>query len=102
MQEPEMLSLKHCRSFLALYEEGNVRRAAQRLSIVQPALTVQLHRIEEQAGCPLFTRSYPGLRANDRADELYALIQPLIAEFNAMLRHLRATSEPVTAPVRVG
>ncbi len=100
--EPETLSLKHCRSFLALYEEGNVRRAAQRLSIVQPALTVQLHRIEEQAGCSLFTRSYHGLRANGRADALYALIQPLIAEFNATLRHLRAAVEPVSAPVRVG
>ena len=37
--ERETLSLKYCRSFLALYEEGNVGRAAHRLSIVQPALT---------------------------------------------------------------
>lgn len=100
--EPENLSLKHCRSFLALYEEGNVRRAAQRLSIVQPAVTVQLHRIEEQVGCDLFTRSYHGLRANARADALYALLRPLIAEFNAMLRHLRAALDGGMAPVRVG
>lgn len=100
--EPENLSLKHCRSFLALYEEGNVRRAAQRLSIVQPALTVQLHRIEEQVGCRLFTRSYHGLRANERADALYALLRPLIVEFNTILRHLRASVDRVLAPVRVG
>jgi LysR family nitrogen assimilation transcriptional regulator len=100
--EPETLSLKHCRSFLALYEEGNVRRAAQRLSVVQPALTVQLHRIEEQAGCGLFIRSYHGLRADARADALYNLIGPLIGEFNATLRHLRAIMPKEAAPVRIG
>jgi len=102
MQEPEMLSLKHCRSFLALYEEGNVRRAAQRLSIVQPALTVQLHHIEEQVGGPLFTRSHHGLQANERADALYGLLRQLIAEFNATLVHLRAAVNKGAAPVRIG
>jgi DNA-binding transcriptional LysR family regulator len=102
IQEPEMLSLKHCRSFLALYEEGNVRRAAQRLSIVQPALTVQLHHIEEQVGCPLFTRSHHGLQANERAGTLYGLLRQLIAEFNTTLVHLRAAVNKGAAPVRIG
>ncbi|MDB5393617.1 MAG: hypothetical protein JWM91_1123 [Rhodospirillales bacterium] len=100
--EPEALSLKHCRSFIALYEEGNVRRAAQRLSIVQPALTVQLHHIEEQAGCSLFTRSHHGLQANERADVLYGLLRPLIAEFNATLVHLRSAVKKGVSPVRIG
>jgi len=102
VQEPEMLSLKHCRSFLALYEEGNVRRAAQRLSIVQPALTVQLHHIEEQVGCRLFARSHHGLQANERADALYGLVRQLIAEFNTALVHLRAAVNKGFSPVRVG
>jgi DNA-binding transcriptional LysR family regulator len=100
--EPDALSLKHCRSFLALYEEGNVGRAAQRLSIVQPALTVQLHRIEEQVGCALFVRSYHGLRITERADLLYGLIRPMMAEFNASLRVLRASAHAVSKSVRVG
>jgi len=102
VQEPETLSLKHCRSFLALYEEGNVRRAAQRLSIVQPALTVQLHHIEEQVGCSLFARSHHGLQANERADALYGLLRQLIAEFNAALVHLRTAVNNGSTPVRVG
>ena len=100
--EAEALSLKHCRSFLALYEEGNVGRAAQRLSIVQPALTVQLHRIEEQVDCSLFDRSCHGPRANERADRLYGLVGPLIAGFNSILRHLRASGGKCAAPIRVG
>jgi len=101
-QSPDMLPLKYCRSFLALYEEGNVGRAAQRLSIVQPALTVQLHRIEEMTGCSLFSRSHHGLSANDRADVLYRLLRPLIANFASTLRHLGASAERSTAPIRIG
>jgi DNA-binding transcriptional LysR family regulator len=98
----EALSLKYCRSFLALYEEGNVGRAAQRLSIVQPALTVQLHRIEELAGCTLFARSHHGLRANERADMLHRLLQPLMQRFAAALQQLRASPGRRAAPIRVG
>ena len=98
----DTLSLKYCRSFLALYEEGNVGRAALRLSIVQPALTVQLHRIEEEVGCSLFSRSHHGLAANERADALYKLLRPLIANFNGTLRHLRASADNSTAPNRIG
>ena len=96
------LSLKYCRSFLALFEEGNVGRAARRLSIVQPALTVQLHRIEAQAGCSLFSRSHHGLRASERGHVLHRLLQPLIARFSETLRHLRASTGKRAAPVRVG
>ncbi|TWT02594.1 LysR substrate-binding domain-containing protein [Reyranella sp. CPCC 100927] len=96
------LSLKYCRSFMVLYEEGNVGRAARRLSIVQPALTVQLHHIEAQAGCRLFDRSHQGLRATDRAAALHHLLRPLMARFSATLRHLRATADKRAMPIRIG
>ncbi|MBV8392825.1 MAG: LysR family transcriptional regulator, partial [Alphaproteobacteria bacterium] len=99
---PDMLTLKYCRSFLALYEEGNVGRAAQRRSIVQPALTVQLHRIEEAVGCSLFSRSHHGLSANDRADILYRLVRQLLANVASTLRHLGASAEKSTAAIRIG
>jgi DNA-binding transcriptional LysR family regulator len=99
---PPALPLKYCRSFLALYEEANVGRAAERLSIVQPALTVQLHRIEEELSCSLFARSHSGLSANERADALYRLLRPLIASFAATLRHLRSTADRSEAPIRIG
>jgi DNA-binding transcriptional LysR family regulator len=99
---PQTLPLKYCRSFLALYEEANVGRAAERLSIVQPALTVQLHRIEQEAGCSLFTRSHHGLCANERAAALYGLLRPVVASFATTLRHLRASADRSAAPIRIG
>ena len=59
-QDMEMLSLKHARSFLTLFEEQHVGRAARRLFVVQPALTMQLHQIEAQLGTALFERTGRG------------------------------------------
>lgn len=93
----ERLSLKHCRSFVALYEEGNVHKAADRMCIVQPAMTVRLQNIEDQLGGPLFERVRHGLEANPRADVLYGLLRPLLNDLNLAIQQLRA---PVSRQVR--
>ncbi|BCJ47274.1 LysR family transcriptional regulator [Actinoplanes ianthinogenes] len=49
-------SLDLLRTFLAVHREGSLTRAAQRLSLSQPAVTAQLRTLEEQLGRPLFTR----------------------------------------------
>jgi DNA-binding transcriptional LysR family regulator len=85
----ERLSLKYCRSFIALYEEKSVRQAAQRLCIVQPALTVQLHGLEEMLKVPLFARSHRGLQPNTEGEKLYSLLKPLLAQFGCAIRSLR-------------
>ncbi len=100
--EFERLSLKYCRSFLALYEEQNVRRAAQRLCIVQPALTVQLHGLEELLDTPLFERSHRGLQPNARAETLFALLAPLISQFGAAVRSLRGAIGARSRRLRLG
>jgi DNA-binding transcriptional LysR family regulator len=100
--EFEKLSLKYCRSFLALFEEQNVRRAAQRLCIVQPALTVQLHGLEELLGTPLFERSHRGLQPNARAETLYALLAPLMSQFGVAVRALRGAIGARSRRLRLG
>jgi DNA-binding transcriptional LysR family regulator len=85
----DRLSLKHFRSFIALYEEKSVRQAAQRLCIVQPALTVQLHGLEEMLKVPLFVRSHRGLQPNADGEKLYSLAEPLLTQFGRAVRGLR-------------
>lgn len=100
--EWEVISLKHSRSFLALYEIGNVGRAARQLCIVQPALTVQLHALEQQLGLRLFGRDCHGLQPNAHSDRLYELLQPLVADFDATMRDLRAGPASLPRRVRIG
>ena len=42
--------------FVALYEEGSVTRAAQRLNVVQPAVSMQIAKLERDLNQKLFER----------------------------------------------
>jgi DNA-binding transcriptional LysR family regulator len=60
-------SLDLLRTFLAVYREGSLTRAAQRLSLSQPAVTGQLKTLEAELGRPLFTRLPRGVEPTPAA-----------------------------------
>lgn len=55
--------------FLAVAEEGQVRKAAQRLGLSQPAVTKALQRLEKALGFALFERNARGMTLTSVAEQ---------------------------------
>ncbi|WP_233167870.1 LysR family transcriptional regulator [Xylophilus sp. ASV27] len=75
--------------FEALIIEGNVTRAADKLSLTQPTVSNALRRLRETYDDPLFVRSGTGVRPTRRALELWSSL-------SRSLRIIRGTLEGET------
>ncbi|MBO1073466.1 LysR family transcriptional regulator [Roseomonas marmotae] len=59
------ISLRQLRALVMAVDSGSFGRAATRLHVTQPALTVQIRGLEERLGITLFDRSARGVRPTE-------------------------------------
>lgn len=62
------------KSFLVVYETGNISRAADLLYISQPAVSHNIKELEKQLGIQLFYKKANGMSATNEAEILYKYI----------------------------
>jgi epsilon-lactone hydrolase len=67
---PDGIELRHLRAFVAVAEELNFGRAANRLYVSQPALSRQIRSLERHVGCDLLRRSTHGVELTLAGDAL--------------------------------
>jgi LysR family transcriptional regulator, hydrogen peroxide-inducible genes activator len=70
------MEMHQVRYFLAVSQELNFTRAAERCNVAQPSLTRAIKQLEEELGGPLFHRE----RANTHLSELGNMVLPYLTE----------------------
>ena len=73
-----MLELRHLRYFVAVAEERNFTRAAERLHIAQPPLSRQIQQLEEFLGVALIEKGSRPLRLTEAGQFFLAHAKPLL------------------------
>jgi monoterpene epsilon-lactone hydrolase len=82
-QAPDAIELKHLRAFVAVAEELNFGRAAERLYITQPALSRQIRALEQLLGCELLRRSTHRVELTIAGEALLDRVRPVLREVDA-------------------
>lgn len=90
------MNLKQLEFAVALAEEGNFTRAAERCHVVQSALSHQIAGLEQELGTPLFERLPRQVRATAAGEAMLVHARQALAS----LRHLRADVAAVSGEVR--
>lgn len=96
---PELQAL---RAFVAVAREGNVSRAATRLHLSQPAVSLQLKALAELTGLQLFTRTPHGLALTPDGAALLPQAEKalaVLADFSQAAQSLHST---VRGRLRIG
>ncbi|SEC26912.1 transcriptional regulator, LysR family [Burkholderia sp. WP9] len=96
------MDLKQIQYFIALFEDGSVTRAAKRLNIVQPALSMQISKLETELRQKLFERGPHGMTPTDGARQMYRLYTPIMRDIERARDQLSRQDAIVTGRVSLG
>ena len=96
------LDFHELKSFSVLARELHFRRAAERLSISQPALSKQIRRLEEKVGGRLFARNRRKVALTETGRVLLPLADRLLEESESALTTAREASDGRAGTLRIG
>lgn len=94
------IRLRHLQCFLAVVQAGNLHRAAQRLSITQPAVTRTLHELEDLLGVTLFERGRRGAVPTPQAEVFLRHAGATLQALEAAVDSMRGDAD--VTPLRLG
>jgi len=96
------IELRHLRYFLAVAEELNFSRAAERLHIAQPALSAQIRALESQVGCELFARTTRKVELTANGEMLLEDARDILERVDSAVAKLQAASRGERGLLRIG
>lgn len=96
------MEFRHLRYFLALAEELHFGRAAQRLSMSQPPLSLNIQQLEASIGVKLFTRNSREVRLTAAGTAFVPKARALLAQALEAARHTRDVAQGLEGRLHIG
>lgn len=95
------MTLKQLEYFLAIAETGNITKAAARLNISQPPLSLQLKTLEDELGVELFVREKKKLFITSQGQMLEEYARKILAMSEKMIQDIQAQDSVPKIRLRV-
>ena len=96
------IDLRQLRYFVAVAEELNFRRAAERLHITQPPLSRQVAELEAALGAPLLERTKKSVQLTPAGQAALQEFRALLAAFDAAMERVAHTQAAPRRRLRLG
>jgi len=96
------IEFRHFKYILAVAEEENITKAAERLFLAQPSLSKQIKDLEDDIDIPLFTRNREGVWPTPAGEIILAFAQETLLIRAETLAMARAVYKGEVPPLRLG
>jgi DNA-binding transcriptional LysR family regulator len=96
------MELRHLRYFVAVAEEKHMTRAAERLGIQQPPLSMQIRNLEQELDVQLFRRQPRGMEITDAGAAFLERARAILDEVDRAVATTRRTARGEEGRVFVG
>lgn len=97
----DRMDFHRLRYFIAVAEAQNFHRAAERLHVVQPALTRQIKLLEKELGFALFERAGRGVRLSEAGRVYLTDVKRALLELSRAREHARQVAEGYAGTLRI-
>ncbi|OZI36842.1 LysR family transcriptional regulator [Bordetella genomosp. 5] len=94
--------LRHLRYFLAVADAGHMTRAAGKLGLQQPPLSMQIRALEAELGCVLFERLPRGVALTAAGERLLPLARRLVDDAAQLVDTMRRVSAGMAGELTLG
>ena len=95
-------SLRQLQYAVAVADERNFRKAAEKCHVSQPSLSAQLAQLEDALGARLFERDRSRVIPTPAGDDLLARARRLLADVDALSAAARHLGDPLAGTLRIG
>jgi len=97
------MELMQMEMFVAVVEEGSVRRAAERVHRTQPAVSIAVRKLEAEFGLPLFDRSKRyAFRLTQAGESLLGYAKRMLSLRSEAVSQLRSIASPRVEQLTIG